>query len=64
MHLELWGEFMNLLNHTNFAQPIADLNNASFGRILQTVGSTSANSSTGGSTGGSRLVQIAIRLSF
>jgi hypothetical protein len=52
------------LNHTNFAQPVADLNNASFGRILQTVGSTSANSSTGGSTGGSRLVQIGVRLSF
>jgi hypothetical protein len=64
MHLELRGEFMNLLNHTNFAQPIADLNNASFGRILQTVGSTTANSSTGGSTGGSRLVQLGIRLSF
>jgi hypothetical protein len=64
MHLELRGEFMNVLNHTNFAQPVADLNNASFGRILQTVGSTSANSSTGGSTGGSRLVQIGVRLSF
>lgn len=64
MHLELRGEFMNLLNHTNFAQPVADLNNASFGRILQTVGSTTANSSTGGSTGGSRLVQIGVRLSF
>ncbi len=64
LRLDFRGEFMNLLNHTNFAQPTADLNNANFGKITQTVGSTSANSTTGGSTGGARLVQLGLRLSF
>jgi len=64
LRLEFRAEFVNLLNHTNFAQPTADLNNANFGRITQTVGSTTANSTTGGSTGGARLVQFGLRLAF
>jgi hypothetical protein len=35
---ELRADFFNSLNHTNFANPISDLNNASFGRITQTLG--------------------------
>lgn len=64
LRMEVRGEFMNLLNHTNFAQPSADLNNANFGKITQTTGSTAANSTTGGSSGGARLVQFGLRLSF
>jgi hypothetical protein len=60
------ADFFNLLNHTNFANPIADLSNAAFGRITQTQGSaagTSAGTSSG-PTGGPRIVQVSLRLDF
>jgi hypothetical protein len=60
------AEFFNALNHTNFANPIADLSNGSFGRITQTLGSAVATSTgtSGGPTGGPRLIQLALRLQF
>ncbi len=63
---ELRGDFFNLLNHTNFANPISDMSNASFGKITQTLGSavgTSAGTS-GGVAGGPRVIQVALRLEF
>lgn len=64
--LEARGDFFNLLNHTNFANPVADLSNANFGRITQTLGSavvTSAGTSSG-PTGGPRIVQVSLRFQF
>jgi hypothetical protein len=64
--LEARGDFFNLLNHTNFASPVADLSNANFGRITQTLGSavvTSAGTSSG-PTGGPRIVQVSLRFQF
>jgi hypothetical protein len=64
--LQLRAEFFNLLNHTNFAAPIADLNNANFGRITQTLGSAVATSvgTSGAPTGGPRIIQLSVRLRF
>ena len=62
----LRADVFNLLNHTNFANPIADLNNAAFGRITQTLGSATATSVgvSGAPTGGPRLIQLSLRLEF
>ncbi|HYR91140.1 MAG TPA: TonB-dependent receptor, partial [Terriglobia bacterium] len=56
--LLLRADFFNLLNHTNFANPIADISNANFGKITQTRGSAVATSigTTGGPVGGPRLI--------
>jgi hypothetical protein len=64
--IQFRADFFNLFNHTNFANPIADMSNANFGKITQTLGSAVATSvgTTGGSTGGPRLVQFALRLQF
>ncbi len=66
VRLQLRGEFFNALNHTNFANPVADLSNAAFGRITQTLGSASANSAgtSGGVMGAPRIAQLALRLAF
>jgi hypothetical protein len=64
--LQFRADFFNILNHTNFADPVADLNSANFGRITQTLGSAVATSvaTTGGATGGPRVIQVALRLEF
>jgi len=64
--LEFRTDFFNLFNHTNFANPIADINNANFGKITQTLGSALATSvgTSGGATGGPRIVQFSLRLRF
>ena len=64
--LQFRADFFNLFNHTNFADPVADLNNANFGRITQTLGSAVATSvaTSGGATGGPRIVQLALRFEF
>ena len=64
VRLQLRAEFFNAFSHTNFAYPVADLNNASFGRITQTMGSALSTSvgTTGAATGGPRLIQFALRL--
>jgi hypothetical protein len=60
------ADFFNLFNHTNFANPVADLSNAAFGRITQTLGSAVATSAgtSGGATGGPRVLQVSLRLEF
>ena len=62
--VELRADFFNALNHTNFANPVADLSNANFGRITQTLGSAVATSigTSGGPVGGPRLIQISLCL--
>ncbi|MBZ5622549.1 MAG: carboxypeptidase regulatory-like domain-containing protein [Acidobacteriia bacterium] len=64
--LQFRTDFFNLLNHTNFANPVADMNNASFGKITQTLGSAVATAAgtSGGTTGGPRIVQFSLRLRF
>jgi len=54
VRLQLRAEFFNPFNHTNFTNPVADLNDASFVQITQTMGSAVSTSvgTTSGSTGG------------
>jgi hypothetical protein len=64
--LEFRADFFNLFNHTNFANPIADMSNANFGKITQTLGTAVATSvgTSGGPSGGPRLIQLSMRLQF
>lgn len=66
LSLQLRTDFFNLLNHTNFANPVADMSNASFGRITQTLGSAVSNAvgTSGGANGGPRVIQVSLRLAF
>jgi len=66
VRLQFRGDFFNLFNHTNFANPISDMSNANFGKITQTLGSAVATSvgTTGGPIGGPRLIQLSVRLQF
>ena len=63
---EVRTDFFNVLNHTNFANPVADLSNANFGRITQTLASAVSNAigTSGGATGGPRVIQVSMRLRF
>ena len=47
---EFRAEFFNVLNHANFLNPIANLSNANFGRIL--------------SAGDPRVIQLALKVVF
>jgi hypothetical protein len=64
--MQVRADAFNLFNHTNFANPIADMNNANFGRITQTLGSAVGTSTgtSGGPVGGPRIIQLALRLQF
>jgi hypothetical protein len=64
--LEVRADVFNTFNHTNFANPIADMSNANFSKITQTLGSAVATSVgvSGGPVGGPRLIQISARLRF
>src|SRR5258706_15613466 len=64
--LRFRGDFFNLFNHTNFANPISDMSNANFGKITQTLGSAVATSvgTTSGPIGGPRLIQLSVRVQF
>jgi hypothetical protein len=60
------ADLFNILNHTNFSNPVRDESNASFGKITQTVGSATATSvgTTAGPFGGARQIQFSLRLNF
>ncbi len=64
--LQFRADFFNLFNHTNFANPVSDMSNASFGRIIQTLGSAVSPSAgtTSGAMGGPRVTQVSLRLQF
>jgi hypothetical protein len=66
VRLQFRADVFNLFNHTNFANPISDLNNANFGKIAQTLGAATSNSIgvSGGPVGGPRLIQLSLRLQF
>ncbi len=70
LHLQFRAEFFNLLNHPNFANPIADLSSPLFGRSTQMLGRSLAGfAGVGGfdsifQVGGPRSVQLALKLEF
>lgn len=66
VHLQFRGDFFNLLNHTNFSNPVRNESSASFGKIIQTVGSSTATAvgTTAGPFGGPRQIQLSLRLNF
>ena len=66
VRLQFRADFFNILNHTNFSNPVHDQSSASFGKITQTVGSATATSvgTTAGPFGGPRQIQLALRLMF
>jgi hypothetical protein len=66
VRLQFRADFFNILNHTNFANPVSSQSNANFGKITQTVGSATATSvgTTAGPFGGPRQIQLALRLVF
>lgn len=55
IRLRAEGTFTNVLNHTNLADPVLDLNLSNFGQITQARGSD---------FGGNRTGQLAVRLDF
>jgi hypothetical protein len=66
IRLQFRGDFFNVFNHTNFANPQNNQSTASFGKITQTVGTAVATTfgTTAGPMGGARVVQLSLRLQF
>src|SRR6185437_11565705 len=71
LHLQLRGELFNILNHPNFANPVASFGTPLFGRATQTLnqGLNAGSSPPVGFSplyqiGGPRSAQIAVKLSF
>ena len=66
IRLQFRGDFFNLFNHTNFANPVHDESSALFGQITQTLGSAVATSvgTTAGAYGAPRQIQFSLRLLF
>ena len=66
MRLQFRADFFNIFNHTNFANPVAEMSSGNFGKITQTVGTATATAvgTTGGPLGGARIVQLSMRLQF
>jgi hypothetical protein len=64
--LQFRADFFNLLNHTNFANPVHNESNANFGKITSTLGTAIATSvgTTAGAYGAARQIQFSMRLSF
>ncbi len=63
--LGLGAQFFNLFNHPNFESPVNDINNGSFGQILDTVNTpTSILGSFLGGDASPRLVQLTLKLNF
>ncbi len=63
--LALGFQFFNVLNHPNFDQPIADLHNTQFGRIINTVTTPTSIFGSGlGADASPRLIQVHARLTF
>jgi hypothetical protein len=57
VNLQFRAEFFNVVNHPNFAQPVALLGSSSFGKVLNTLGRTLG-------MGTARQIQLALRLQF
>ena len=58
-------QFFNLLNHVNFDQPVADVQDPNFGQIINTVSTpTSIVGSFLGGDASPRMIQVKAQLSF
>ncbi len=72
LKLQFRAEMFNILNHPNFASPVADINNKPpFGQSIQMLGRSLGGNNLGGGAfnplyqiGGPRSVQLALKLSF
>jgi len=65
LRFALGANFFNILNHPNFANPVSDISNGSFGRIIQTVvPPTSPYGAFVGSAVSGREVQVTARITF
>ena len=68
--LRFRGEFFNVLNHPNFANPTNLLSSAQFGRSTQTLANGLGSGGANGGfnplyqIGGPRSVQLALKLQF
>jgi hypothetical protein len=60
--LEFRAEFFNIFNHPQYGLPQADLTGSGFGKILQTVNTTTPVSPVG--TGTPREIQFGLRIAF
>src|SRR5579875_3547862 len=67
IRLQFRADFFNLLNHTNFSNPVSNQSSASFGKITADVGSavaTAVGTTAGLVGGGPRIIQFSLRLTF
>ena len=69
LKLQFRAEMFNVLNHPNFANPVADLSNPQFGVSTQMLGRSLGGPGQGGLSslyqiGGPRSIQVALKLSF
>jgi len=68
--LRFRGEFFNILNHPNFANPTNTLTSALFGRSTQTLANGLGSGGANGGfnplyqIGGPRSIQLALKLQF
>ncbi len=64
-HLAIGANFFNVLNHANFANPVSDISNGEFGKIISTVvPPTSPYGAFVGSAVSGREIQVTARISF
>lgn len=71
LRLQFRAEMFNVLNHPNFAPPVADLGQSQFGRSIELLGQYLGGSNLGGGgfnplyqIGGPRSIQFALKLFF
>ena len=67
VRLQFRADLFNIFNHTNFANPVSNQSNATFGKITATVGSavaTAVGTTAGLVGGGPRVIQLSMRLIF